>query len=192
MSTANFKALDEIGFGVRIKRTPGFDLFMQTPQTGKTPGALRQNLYETDFYAWIQEQAKLLRHQEWSQLDLLNLIEEIESLGKQQRAELRNRLKVLIGHLLKWEYQAERRSRSWLMTIRIQRRDTQELLEENPSLKPYLEEALQKIYESGRDLAVGETNLPLKTFPENCPYTLEEIFRDGFYPGEPATDDVME
>ncbi|MBD0304919.1 MAG: DUF29 domain-containing protein, partial [Tolypothrix sp. T3-bin4] len=145
-----------------------------------------------DFYAWIQEQAKLLRHHQWRQLDLPNLIEEIESLGKQQRAELRNRLKVLIGHLLKWEYQAERRSRSWLMTMRVQRRDTQELLEENPSLKPYLEEALQKIYESGRDLAVGETNLPLKTFPENCPYRLEEIFRDGFYPGEPATDDVME
>ncbi|HEY9671813.1 MAG TPA: DUF29 domain-containing protein [Waterburya sp.] len=165
---------------------------MQTPQTGQTPGALTQSLYETDFYAWIQEQSKLLRHQQWNQLDLPNLIEEIESLGKQQRAELRNRLKVLIGHLLKWEYQLERRSRSWLMTIRIQRRDTQELLEENPSLKPYLEEALQKIYESGRDLAVGETNLPLKTFPENCPYTLEEIFRDGFYPGEPAADDVME
>ena len=165
---------------------------MQTPQTGETPGALTQNLYETDFYAWIQEQAKLLRHQQWNQLDLPNLIEEIESLGKQQRAELRNRLKVLIGHLLKWQYQPERRSRSWLMTIRVQRRDTQELLEENPSLKPYLEEALQKIYESGRDLAVGETNLPLKTFPENCPYTLDEIFRDGFYPGEPATDDVME
>ncbi len=165
---------------------------MQTPQTGQTPGALTQNLYDTDFYAWIQEQAKLLRHQQWSKLDLPNLIEEIESLGKQQRAELRNRLKVLIGHLLKWQYQPERRSRSWLMTIRVQRRDTQELLEENPSLKSYLEEALQKIYESGRDLAVGETNLPLKIFPENCSYTLEEIFRDGFYPGEPATNDIME
>ncbi len=78
-----------------------------------------QNLYETDFYAWIQEQAKRLRHQQWNQLDLPNLIEEIESLGKQQRAELRNGLKVLIGHLLKWEYQTERRSRSWLMTIRV-------------------------------------------------------------------------
>lgn len=165
---------------------------MQTPQTGQTPETLTQNLYETDFYSWTQEQAKLLRHQQWNQLDLPNLIEEIESLGKQQRAELRNRLNVLIGHLLKWEYQAKRRSRSWLMTIRVQRRDIQELLEENPSLKPYLEEALQKIYESGRDLAVGETNLPLKTFPDNCPYTLEEIFRDGFYPGEPATDDIME
>lgn len=150
------------------------------------------HLYKTDFYAWTQEQAQLLRHQQWSQLDLPNLIEEIESLGKQQRQELRNRLKVLIGHLLKWEYQSEQRSRSWLMTIRIQRRDTQELLEENPSLKPYLQEAPQKVYESGRDLAVGETNLPLKTFPQTCPYTLEEILSDRFYPGEPATDEVIE
>ncbi|MBD2180037.1 DUF29 domain-containing protein [Planktothrix sp. FACHB-1355] len=165
---------------------------MQTPQTEPTPEALMPSLYETDFYAWTQEQAKLLKHQQWSQLDLPNLIEEIESLGKQQRAELRNRLKVLIGHLLKWEFQPERRSRSWLMTIRVQRRDTQELLQENPSLKPYLQEAIQKIYESGRDLAVGETNLPLKSFPENCPYTLEEIFSDRFYPGELAADDLME
>jgi Domain of unknown function DUF29 len=165
---------------------------MQTPQTKQIPEINSKSLYDTDFYAWIQEQAKLLKYQEWNKLDLPNLIEEIESLGKQQRAELRNRLKVLIGHLLKWEYQAERRSRSWLMTIRVQRRDTQEFLDENPSLKPYLQEALQKIYESGRDLAAGETNLPLKIFPKNCPYTLAEIFRDRFYPGEPATDDLME
>ena len=86
---------------------------MQTPQTEQTPEINSKSLYDTDFYAWIQEQAKLLKYQEWNQLDLPNLIEEIESLGKQQRAELRNRLKVLIGHLLKWEYQAARRSRSW-------------------------------------------------------------------------------
>jgi hypothetical protein len=165
---------------------------MQTPQTGQTPGTLRQSLYETDFYSWTQEQAKLLRHQQWSKLDLPNLIEEIESLGKQQRAELRNRLSILIGHLLKWEYQVSKRSRSWLNTIRIQRLDIFELLKENPSLKPYLQEALQIAYTKGIALASGETNLPLKTFPENCPYTLEEILRDGFYPGEPATDDVME
>jgi len=165
---------------------------MQTPQTQQTPETSMQSLYETDFYAWTQEQTKLLKNQQWNQLDLPNLMEEIESLGKQQRAELRNRLRILIGHLLKWEYQTERRSRSWLMTIRVQRRDTQELLAENPSLKPYLEEALQKIYENGRDLASGETNLPLKTFPKNCPYSLVEIFQDDFYPGEPVMDDLME
>ncbi len=151
-----------------------------------------KKLYETDFYAWTQEQANLLLHHQWSQLDLSNLIEEIESLGRQQRAELRNRLSVLIGHLLKWEYQPERRSRSWLNTIRIQRIDTLELLEENPSLKPYLQEVLQKAYIKGIALACGETNLPFKAFPQNCPYMLEDILSDRFYPGEPATDDMME
>ncbi len=151
-----------------------------------------QNLYETDFYAWTQQQALLLQQQQWSQLDLPNLIDEIHSLGKQQRAELRNPLSVLIGHLLKWEYQSERRSRSWLATIRVQRRDIQELLEENPSLKPYLQEALQKVYESGRNLASGETNLAVKTFPQDSPYTLEEIVSEVFYPGEAATDEMME
>jgi hypothetical protein len=172
--------------------TLNFDVFMQTPQTGKIPGNLTQSLYETDFYAWTEEQAKLLKHREWSQLDLPNLIEEIESLGKQERAELRNRLSILIGHLLKWEYQVSKRSRSWVNTICIQRIDILELLKENPSLKPYLQEALQTAYIKGMALASGETNLPRKTFPENCPYTLEEIFSEAFYPGEPATDDVME
>jgi len=76
------------------------------------------NLYETDFYAWTQEQAMFLRNQQWSQIDMPNLIEEIESLGKQQRQELRNYLSVLVGHLLKWHYQPQYRSRSWLATLR--------------------------------------------------------------------------
>jgi len=149
------------------------------------------SLYETDFYAWTQEQAKLLRHHQWSELDLLNLIEEIESLGRQERQEVRNRLSVLTGHLLKWEYQPEQRSRSWLATIRVQRRETLKLLSDNPSLKPYLEEALQEAYQNGRDLASGETNLSLSNLPKECSYTLEEMLSDRFYPGEPATDDVM-
>lgn len=85
------------------------------------------NLYETDFYGWTLQQAELLRHKEWSKIDLPNLLEEIESLGKQQRQELRNRLSVLLGYLLKWQYQPERRNRSWLATIRLQRRETLKL-----------------------------------------------------------------
>ncbi|WP_292854657.1 DUF29 domain-containing protein [Nostoc sp. NMS8] len=144
------------------------------------------SLYETDFYAWTQEQATLLRNQQWSQIDLQNLIEEIQSLGKQQRQELRNRLSVLIGHLLKWQYQSQRRSRSWLATLRIQRLDIAELLEDNPSLKPYFEEALRKAYLKGVELAVGETDLPKRTFPVECPYSLSEIVDYDFYPGEPS------
>lgn len=92
---------------------------MQVPEV--TPTA---SLYETDFYAWTKEQVNLLRDRQWSQVDLHNLIDEVESLGKQQRQELRNRLSVLLGHLLKWEYQPQGRSRSWLAPIRVRRRDT--------------------------------------------------------------------
>ncbi|MEH2157612.1 DUF29 domain-containing protein [Nostoc sp.] len=147
---------------------------------------LSPSLYETDFYAWTQEQVTLLRNEQWSQIDLQNLIEEIQSLGKQQRQELRNRLSVLIGHLLKWQYQSQRRSRSWLATLRIQRLDIAELLEDNPSLKPYLEEALRKAYLKGVELAVGETDLLKRTFPVECPYSLSEIVDYDFYPGEPS------
>jgi hypothetical protein len=159
---------------------------MQVPETNPGKAMPAPNLYETDFYAWTQEQVSLLRNHQWSQLDLQNLIEEIESLGKQQRQELRNRLSVLIGHLLKWEYQSSSRSRSWLATIRVQRRDTLRLLKDNPSLKPYLEDALPEAYENGRDLAMGETDLPEQTFPKKCSYSLMEILDNRFYPGEPS------
>jgi hypothetical protein len=145
---------------------------------------MMNDLYEIDFYAWTQKQVALLQSHQWSQIDLPNLIEEIESLGKQQQQELRNRFSILIGHLLKWEYQPERRSRSWLATIRVQRRDLWRLINDNPSLKPYLAEALLESYENGKDLAMGETNLPAKIFPQECPYSLEEIMGDRFYPGE--------
>ncbi len=153
---------------------------MPVPETNQQTATSVSSLYETDFYAWTQEQASLLRKHQWSELDLLNLIEEIESLGKQQRQELRNRLSVLIGHLLKWEYQSSMRSRSWLATIRVQRRDTLRLLKDNPSLKSYLEDALLEAYENGRDLAMGETDLPEETFPKTCPYSLTEILGDRY------------
>lgn len=159
---------------------------MGVPETNPKIPMPSPSLYETDFYAWTQEQVTLLRNEQWSQIDLQNLIEEIQSLGKQQRQELRNRLSVLIGHLLKWQYQSGRRSRSWLATLRIQRLDIAELLEDNPSLKPYLEEALRKAYLKGVELAVGETNLPKRTFPVECPYSLVEIMEYDFYPGEPS------
>ena len=143
------------------------------------------SLYETDFYAWTQEQAKLLQQGAWEHLDIVNLVDEIESLGKQQRQELRNRLGVLLGHLLKWEFQPNKRSKSWFVTLREQRRRVSEVLKENPSLKPYLPEALQKAYKDGLDLAVRETPLTDKDFPVECLYSIECILDSNFFPGEP-------
>ncbi len=150
----------------------------------KSSVAETQNLYETDFYAWTQEQAKLLLSGSWEQLDIPNLVEEIESLGKQQRQELRNRLGVLLGHLLKWEFQPSHRSKSWSITIREQRRRISDLLAENPSLKPYLPEALSKAYLDGLDLAVRETPLNDEDFPSQCPYSQEQVLDFSFFPGQ--------
>ncbi|MEG3440289.1 DUF29 domain-containing protein [Pannus brasiliensis CCIBt3594] len=145
------------------------------------------SLYEKDFHAWTREQADLLRERQWNRIDVENLIEEIESLGKQQRQELRNRLGVLLAHLLKWEYQPRKRSRSWLATIRLQRRDILRLLKANPSLNSYIEEALSEAYHDARDLAMGETNLSDRTFPVERPYPWENIIAEDFFPGEPDT-----
>ncbi len=142
------------------------------------------SLFEHDFYAWTQQQAAILADHRWEDLDLANLIEEIESLGRQERQELRNRLCLLIAHLLKWQFQPQKRSRSGLATIRIQRLDTMELLEDNLSLKPYLEEALERAYKKATILAEKETNLPNKTFPTQCPYILTDILEESFFPGE--------
>jgi predicted nucleic acid-binding Zn-ribbon protein len=133
-------------------------------------------LYDQDFYAWTQQQVDLLKTGQWKQVDIENLIEEIESLGKQQRQELRNRLGVLLGHLLKWRYQPEDRSKSWFYTIREQRREIQRHLKENPSLKPYLPEAIAIGYEQGLDLLGRETPLDPDQLPQVCPFSEFEIF----------------
>jgi hypothetical protein len=141
------------------------------------------DLYETDFYAWTQRQVELLRKRDLNNLDIENLIEEIDSLGKQEKRELVNRLGVLVGHLLKWEYQPNRRSRSWVATIREQRYRVLKLLEENPSLKHYLPEAIAQAYQSGLALAVRETEMAFKTFPSSNSYIWEQIENPDFLPG---------
>ena len=141
-------------------------------------------LYETDFHAWTIEQAQFLREGSWNNLDVTNLIEEIESLGKQERQKLRNRLAILLAHLLKWEFQPSHRSNSWLGTINEQRRRIIELIEENPSLKPYLLEAQEKAYLDGLDLAVQESSISYKVFPSECPYQLNQALDFNFFPGE--------
>ncbi len=140
-------------------------------------------LYECDFYAWTQEQATLLRAGRLEQLDTGHLAEEIEALGRQERRELVNRLGILLGHLLKWQFQPQLRGKSWRATISEQRRQIQRLLKESPSLKPELLVALPEAYQDGILLVVKETPLSEEELPVECPYTLEQVLDLGFYPG---------
>jgi hypothetical protein len=139
-------------------------------------------LYERDFYAWTQEQAALLRSGRLEQLDTEHLAEEIEALGRQERRELVNRLGILLGHLLKWQFQPQLRGKSWQATIIEQRQDIQELIAESPSLKSYLAEAMEKAYRKGLLLVVRETPLSLQDLPDQCPYTFEQVMDPSFYP----------
>jgi hypothetical protein len=138
------------------------------------------SLYESDFYQWTQLQAKALATRQVEALDWQNLREEIISLGKQEYRELVSRLTVLVGHLLKWEYQPDKRSRSWFLTIREQRRAIRRHLQGNPSLKSQIPTALPDAFEAGVDLALRETDLPLRAFPSHCPFTFEDIMTDNF------------
>lgn len=135
-------------------------------------------LYDQDFYAWTQRQIGLLKTQQWEQVDVDNLIEEIDSLGKQERRELCNRLGILLGHLLKWHYQPEARSKSWFYTIKEQRIRIIRHLKDNPSLKPYLDEAIIIGYEDGLLLFGKETPLDPKQLPQSCPFSEAQIFKE--------------
>lgn len=136
--------------------------------------------YTTDFYAWTQQQAKLLRNKEISHIDWQNIAEEIEDMGRSEKRQLESRLEVLIMHLLKWQFQPNLRSRSWQLTIKEQRLRIEKLLTENPSLKSRLDDVKEKIYPLAVISAEKETGLDV--FPETCPYELLEILAAEFLP----------
>ena len=131
--------------------------------------------YEEDFYTWANEQAERLRRGEWSRLDALNLAEEVEDLGRELYNRLESAFRVILLHLLKWDYQPERRSRSWTISIRTHRLDVEVLLEKHKGLRPRATEAISEAYRRARIEAAGETGLDEGAFPPECPYSLDEI-----------------
>ncbi len=138
-------------------------------------------LYETDFVEWAERQASVLRAEEFESVDWDHLIEEIEGLGISQQNDLRNRLKVLIMHLLNYQFQPERRSRSWQVTIVNQRIEIADLLEMNPSLRPRLPMFVTSVYPVAVKRAANETGLLHSTFPTECSYSIEQLMDDEFF-----------
>ena len=129
-------------------------------------------LYDTDFHAWAQQQARALQAKDWAALDLNNLVEEVEDLAGRHRDALGSELKRLLVHLLKWHYQATHRTDSWLESIEQTRQAIDELIDDHPSLADYPRAFLPKAYQRARRQGARETKLPLATFPpEICPGT---------------------
>ena len=134
--------------------------------------------YETDFYLWTQQQADLLRQGTVSALDTVHLIDELEDMGASNRRALGSYLELILLHLLKWQLQPEKRSASWTESINKGRNAIERLLEESPSLVPQLATKAIAEYRRARRGASKETGLPLTTFPEACPFTVEQITGD--------------
>ena len=138
--------------------------------------------YSEDFYGWTQEQARLLREHRINELDLENLLEEVESMGKSEKWALESWLEVLLMQLLKWKYQPNFQGKSWELTIREQRAKSIRHLKENPSLKALLAEIFEYAYEDARMGAARETGLSLEIFPASCPWTFEQVIEPEFFP----------
>jgi hypothetical protein len=142
----------------------------------------RQSLYEQDFYLWLAQQAALLREGHLHDLDVANLLEEIEDMGRSARKAIKSNLIVLLTHLLKFQFQPEQRSSGWRGSVVEHRRRLRDDFEESPSLHPSAAEAFARAYGDAREQASAETGLPLRSFPRSCPYTLEQTLDAKFLP----------
>jgi hypothetical protein len=143
--------------------------------------------YDADFSQWSEEQAALLRAGRFDRLDAENIAEEIESLGRSQKHEIVSRLTVVLVHLLKWSYQAGGRSPSWQSSIILGRDEIERLIEESPSLRTYPGEMLHRAYRKAPRIAAAETGLPQESFPQTCPFSIEQVLDDDFWPDRRQT-----
>jgi hypothetical protein len=141
-------------------------------------------LYDEDFVRWTAETARLLREGRFAEIDVEHVAEEIEDMGKNHHREVSSRLRLIIQHLLKWQYQPDRRSGSWKATVATQREELEELFEQSPSLRRTPDRTLVRAYGVAVVAAASETGLPEDSFPPKCPYTLEQILDRAFLPGE--------
>lgn len=138
--------------------------------------------HDKDTYGWAIHTAKLLKEKKMNEVDFNGIIEEIEGMARSDEYEFINRLSLVMSHLLKWQYQTTMRGHSWIYTIREQRKQAKIHWRKNPSLKGKLSEILRDAYDVAILKAAKETSLDEKTFPNECPYTFDQIMNDAFYP----------
>ena len=142
----------------------------------------QKSLYERDFCLWLEQQSALLREGRLSELDVANLLEEIESMGRKDRKAIKSNLAVVLSHLLKYQFQPEQRSGGWRASIIEHRQRLRDDLEESPSLAGHAETVLERAYADARARALAETGLPAKQLPRTCPYTLQQTLDLDFLP----------
>jgi hypothetical protein len=155
---------------------------IQEPKTITSINQNSQSLYDQDFGLWIETTVNLLKGNQFEQIDLGNLIEEIESMGRKEKSAVRSNLIVVLMHLLKWKYQSEKCTNSWRSSIREHRRRLRDDFKTSPSLKPYFMQEFAECYQDARELAADETGLELQLFPIESPFTPEQALDPEFLP----------
>lgn len=138
--------------------------------------------YDVDYHAWLTSNAALLRAGRLADIDAMQIAEELDDMGKSERRAIESWLKVLILHLLKWRLQPMRRGVSWQQSIDNARDEIVQRLQDSPSLKPRLDEMIAARYSAVRRMAMRETGLPLDTFPESCPFAVEDLLDEDYWP----------
>jgi len=140
--------------------------------------------YDTDVIAWANEQAAFIRAGRFDLLDLEHIADEIEDVGKSERRELRNRMAILLVHLLKWKFQPERRGHSWQRTIKTQRKELAECIADTPSLKVEVANSTwwEKVWADTLIMVTKETGLDFEIFPDECPWQYQQIVDVSFWP----------
>jgi Domain of unknown function DUF29 len=139
-------------------------------------------LYERDYHHWLETTAQQLRDGNLAALDVPNLLEEIEDMGRSERRSVYSNLKILLLHLLKYVYQPEMRSNSWLASIVEHRQRINKAFKDSPSLKPHYDTIFAEAYAEARELAAAETGLSINDFPIDAPFSPEAILRSGDLP----------
>ncbi|KOR38128.1 MULTISPECIES: DUF29 domain-containing protein [Planktothricoides] len=142
------------------------------------------SLYEQDFYLWLQTNIKLLKEGNFAEIDLDNLLEELESMGKNDKNALKSNLRILIMQLLKYKYQHKKLTNSWNYTIREHRIRLEDTFKTSPSLYRFFEEIFNESYQDARELAADETGLSIQIFPPESPFTREEVLNPDFLPAD--------
>lgn len=139
-------------------------------------------LYDQDFNLWVESTVELLQQKRFDQLDIENVIAELERMGNNDKKSIKSNLRILLMHLLKWQYQPDKRTNSWRTTIKEHRNRLEDDFADSPSLKNYFLEVFEQCYQKARDLASSETGLSLSVFPVECPFNPDLVLKSDFFP----------
>lgn len=134
-----------------------------------------KTLYETDFNLWLEETAFLIKEGKLDRLDIENLLEEIEGMSRREKDAIESNLIRVLQHLIKWNYQSQKRSPSWAYTIIEHSRRLNKAFKNSPSLKHHFDDVFDECYASACQAASVETQLPLATFPSSCPFSKSDV-----------------